>query len=176
MPLLAIVGLVLVGLVVIFLAVVALQPSAFRVERSAEIKASPGEIVLLLQDFHAWQKWSPWEHLDPNMKRTFSGPAAGPGAVYAWAGNKKAGEGRMTILQSTPEVVALNLEFIKPWQATNRVEFRLVPAGDSTRVTWSMTGTKNFVFKAFGLVMSMDKLVGGDFERGLKKLGEVAKK
>src|SRR5262249_17084650 len=117
---------------------------------------------------------SPWEKLDPQLKRTFDGAAAGTGAIYSWLGNKKVGEGRMTIMESRPsDLIRIKLEFLKPFKATNTAEFTFQPQGEQTLVTWSMFGTKNFIIKAFGLLMNMDKLVGGDFERGLTNMKSV---
>ena len=153
---------------------VAVQPSAFSVTRSAEFTAPPAAVFPLVNDFHNWSSWSPWEKLDPELKRTYSGTQAGTGAQYAWLGNKQVGEGRMTITESRPgDLVVIKLEFIKPFTVTNTTEFTFKPDGNQTVVTWTMSGTKNFFFKAFGLFMSMDKMVGGDFERGLANMKAV---
>jgi hypothetical protein len=151
------------------------RPDSFHVERSATI-AAPSEVVFArLDNFHAWADWSPWEKLDPKMQRTYSGPDSGPGAMYAWTGNDKVGEGKMTIVEATPtSKVTTKLEFIKPFQATNTATFVLVPEGASTKVTWSMDGKNNFMSKAFSLVMDMDKTVGADFEKGLANLNTIA--
>lgn len=163
------------ALLLILVAVVALQPSAFRIERSASIAAPPSAPFSLVNDFHEWRAWSPWENVDPNLQRSYEGPKAGDGASYAWKGNGKAGQGRMTITESRPaERIQIRLEFLKPFKATNAVEFAFQPEGSGTRVVWSMTGTKGFIFKAFGLLMSMDKMVGPDFEKGLAAMKAAA--
>jgi uncharacterized protein YndB with AHSA1/START domain len=159
----------------LFLAFVASRPSKFRIERSIAISAPPERAFVHVNDFHKWVGWSPWEKLDPTMKKTFEGAAAGPGSIYSWVGNSKAGEGRMTIERSEPpSLVALKLEFLKPWQATNVTTFSFVPEGGGTKVTWAMDGENKFGMKAFALVMNMDKLVGRDFERGLAALKSLA--
>ncbi len=168
--LVAVAGVVVLALVV-FLVIAAMQPAAFKIERSAVIGASREAVFPLIEDFHQWSRWSPWEKLDPSMQRTYSGAEKGIGAQYAWAGNKKAGEGRMTILEcQAPQTVVIKLEFLKPFAATNHATFLLTPAGEGTKVTWSMTGDRPFMMKAFSLVMNMDKLVGGDFEKGLANM------
>jgi hypothetical protein len=127
-----------------------------------------------VNDFHNWDGWSPWAKLDPTMKQTYEGAPAGTGAIYTWVGNKQVGEGRMTITESRPnEFVRINLEFMRPFKATNTAEFSFKPDGQNTTVTWSMTGSKNFIFKAMGLFMSMDKMVGKDFEKGLAGMKEI---
>src|SRR5438045_2986202 len=132
--------LVLGVIVIAFLIVVALQPADFRVVRTASIPASPAAVFVQVNDLHQWQAWSPWEKLDPAMKRSFEGPAAGVGAAYAWAGNKDVGEGRMSITESRPnELVAMKLEFLKPFAATNTTEFVFKPEGNQTVVSWSMS-------------------------------------
>jgi hypothetical protein len=165
---------ILIGLaavVAILVLVVALQPSAFAVTRSATMNASPVEVFEQVNDFRKWREWSPWERMDPNLQRHYGDPAAGVGGTYGWTGNKQVGEGRMTIVDSKPgELVRIKLEFLKPFQATNTAEFAFGRTGAGTNVTWTMTGEKNFLFKAFGLLMSMDKMVGRDFERGLANL------
>jgi len=156
--------------------VIATRPAHFRVERSALIHAPDAVIFPLIDDFHAWPLWSPWEKLDPGMKKTFSGAPKGRGAEYAWAGNDKAGAGRMTILESKPnELVSVRLEFLKPFAATNQAAFELVPTGAGTQVTWSMEGNNGFIAKAFCMVMDMDALVGKDFEEGLANLDRLAR-
>ncbi len=170
-------GVVGLALVLVFglLLFIASRPALFRLERSAEINAPTAVIFPLINDFHQWGQWSPWEKLDPNMKKTYDGPVAGVGAISAWAGNKKAGEGRMTILESVPgKQVVIKLEFFKPFAATNKTTFTLVPVGAGTRVSWVMEGKNGFVAKAFHVVVNMDKLVGKDFEKGLANLGSVA--
>lgn len=167
-----------IGLLVLFiglLAFIATRPDTFRLERSAEISAPPEVVYGLINDFHHWGEWSPWDKLDPNLKRTFEGPAEGPGAVYSWVGNDDVGEGRMTIEDSAPsERVAIKLEFIKPFAATNQTVFTLVPAAGGTRVTWSMEGKNNFMSKAFSVFVDMDSMVGKDFEKGLASLDTAA--
>jgi len=162
------------AVVVIFLVVVALQPSDFRIERSATIRAPAIAPYTQVNDFHNWRAWSPWEKVDPALKRSYEGPKAGTGAVYAWAGNKDVGEGRMTITDSRPgEVVRIKLEFFKPFAATNTAEFSFKPTGDTTAVTWTMTGQNNFLSKAICLFVNMDNMVGGMFEQGLAQMKSV---
>jgi hypothetical protein len=162
------------AVVVIFLAVVALQPSDFRIERSATMAAPAPAVFAQVNDLRSWQAWSPWEKIDPQLKRTYEGPQAGTGAAYAWAGNKDVGEGRMTITESRPgERILINLEFFKPFAATNTAEFSFKPAGDDTAVTWSMTGKNNFLSKAICLFVNMDRMVGGMFEQGLQQMKSV---
>ena len=164
--------LVLLTVLVVF---VASRPAHFRVERSALVNAPSSVVFPLINDFHNWPKWSPWEKLDPNMKKTFGGAAAGNGAQYAWVGNDKAGEGRMTITDSKPtELVSVKLEFLKPFAATNQATFKLSPAATGTQVQWSMEGENGFMAKAFSVIMNMDSLVGKDFEEGLSNLNKVA--
>jgi hypothetical protein len=171
---------ILVGLAVVIAAVllVALTKSdSFSVQRSATIKASPEKIFALVDDFHEWGAWSPWEKLDPAMKRTFSGPAAGKGAIYAWDGTGKAGAGQMEITESAPSaMVQIKLDFLRPFKSTNMVVFALVPHGDSTTVTWTMSGPSNYMSKVVQVFMSMDKMVGNDFEAGLSNLRVAAEK
>jgi hypothetical protein len=162
------------ALVVLLAIVVALQPSAFRIARTVKIAAPPSAIFPHINDMRAWLPWSPWEKLDPTMKRTYEGAASGVGSVYSWVGNKNVGEGRCTILESHPnELVRMKLQFLKPFKATNGAEFILAPEGNQTAVTWAMTGERNFMFKAMNLVMSMDKMCGGAFEQGLNDLKAV---
>lgn len=167
--------LVLAALIALFLVVVSMQPAEFTITRSTTINAPDSVIFGLVNDFHRWDAWSPWAKLDPDMKVTYGGPAAGAGATYAWTGNSKVGEGRMTILESTPSSkVRINLEFLKPFAATNLTEFTMAPGTGGTAVTWAMSGRNNFMSKAFGLVMNMDKTVGADFEKGLAQMKSAA--
>jgi hypothetical protein len=165
---------VLVGLVVALVAlgvVVATRPAAYRVERSATLRASPDVVFAQVADFRRWEGWSPWAKLDPQMKTTFEGPASGVGARYAWSGNDQVGAGRMTILEArASELVRLRLEFLEPWQSTASTEFTFTPEGGATRVRWVMSGEHDFLGKAFCLFMDMDRMVGADFEQGLAQL------
>jgi uncharacterized protein YndB with AHSA1/START domain len=165
----------LAALVVLLVAVVALQPSEFRITRTATVAATPSAVFAQVNDFHKWEAWSPWAKLDPAARNTFDGAPAGAGAVFAWAGNRKVGEGRMTITESRPnELVRIKLEFMKPFAATNTAEFTFKPDGDRTAVTWSMYGHNNFIGKAVCLVMNMDKTLGGEFDKGLSAMKSVA--
>lgn len=161
--------------VVAFVVVVLVQPSSFRVERSTDV-AAPADIVFgYVEDFHRWTDWSPWDKLDPAQTRTYEGAESGKGAIFAWSGNDKVGEGRMTIVDARPhEKVTVNLEFLKPWKSTNEVTFLLAPAGDGTKVTWRMDGEYDFVGKAMSLFMDMDSMIGKDFEMGLASLEGLA--
>lgn len=151
------------------------RPSEFRISRSGTISAPPAAVFPHVNDLRKWEAWSPWAKLDPNAKSTFEGPAAGVGAVFGWAGNKEVGEGRMTILESRPdELVRIKLEFLKPFKATNTAEFIFKLEDGRTVVTWSMFGTNNFMAKAINLVINCDRMVGGQFERGLANLRAVA--
>jgi hypothetical protein len=151
------------------------KPDAFRVQRMTSIDAAPDTIFPLLDDFQRWPEWSPWEGRDPAMKRTFTGAPAGRGAVYAWRGNRKVGAGRMEIVETSPPLrLAIDLHFLKPFQARNKAEFHLEPAGQATRVTWVMYGRANPVVKTLGLFVNMDRMVGRDFETGLANLKRVS--
>jgi hypothetical protein len=162
---------VLAAIVIVFVILVAMQPADFRITRSATMSALPADVFAQVNDFHNWQAWSPWAKIDPAMKQTYEGPPAGTGAIYSWVGNSKVGEGRMTMMESKPsDLIRIKLEFLKPFKATNTAEFTFQPEGEQTQVTWSMSGQKNFMLKAFGLFMSMDKMVGDDFEKGLAQM------
>jgi hypothetical protein len=158
----------------LLLFVISLQPATFHVERSISMSAPPEAAFAQVNDFHAWGAWSPWEKLDPNMKRSYDGAAAGVGAKYAWVGNKEVGEGRMTIVQSEAAKIAIKLEFLKPFQATNIATFTFTKTPEGTKTTWAMDGNNNFISKAFHLVMDMDKMIGPDFERGLAGMKTAA--
>jgi hypothetical protein len=162
------------AVVVIFLIFVALQPTDFKVERSATLRAPAPAAFAQVNDFQNWQAWSPWEKIDPALKRQYEGPKAGTGAVYAWQGNPEVGEGRMTITESRPgELVRIRLEFFKPMAAVNTTEFRFRPAGEDTAVTWTMTGQNNYLSKMFCLFVDMDRMVGGMFDQGLSQMKTV---
>jgi len=165
---------ILIGLAVViglFIVIVALRPSNFSVTRSAAIAAPPEQVFPHVNELRNWEAWNPWGKLDPNCKMTYDGPPAGVGASYAWAGNNKIGEGRNTITESRPdELVRFRLEFAKPMKATNLAEFTLQPEGDRTVVTWTMSGKHNFIGKAFGLIVNCDKMLGGQFEKGLAQM------
>jgi len=167
-------------LLVVFIIIVALQPSDFRIVRSAQVSAPPEAVFPLVNDFHQWQSWSPWAKLDPAAKNSFEGPAIGVGSVFKWSGNNEVGEGSMTIAESKPsELIRMRLDFVKPMAGTSLTEFTFRPEGNATTVTWSMTGQNNFIARAMCLVMNMDKMVGGQFEKGLasiKTLAEAAPK
>jgi hypothetical protein len=147
---------------------------SFLITRATTVAAAPERIHALLADFHEWQKWSPWEGLDPAMDRTYAGAGSGVGAVYAWKGNSKAGEGRMEILESEPRHVGIDLLFAAPMKAHNRVDFTLTPVADGTRVEWAMTGPQNVVMRIMSKFWSMEKLVGPDLEKGLAQLKQTA--
>lgn len=165
---------ILIGLVVVigvFAAIVVMRPSDFRVERSAMVSAPAPVVFAQVNDLHNWDAWSPWAKLDPAAKQTFDGPQAGTGAAFAWAGNSKVGEGRMTITESRPsELIRFRLDFVRPFAGTNTAEFTFTPRGEQTAVTWSMSGRQNFMAKAFCMFMNMDKMVGGEFEKGLAQM------
>ena len=146
----------------------------YTVQRSAAIDAPAGRIYAELVDFHRWPAWSPWEDLDPAMQRSYAGPAQGAGAVYAWSGNRKAGEGSMKITHVVePHRLDIALLFEKPFRAHNEIRFELAPEGSGTLVTWTMTGRRTFATRVMGLVRSMDSMVGRDFEKGLARLKAV---
>ena len=154
--------------------IVATRPSEFRIERATTIAATAPGVFAQVNDFHKWAAWNPWGKLDPTMKQTYEGAPAGVGAVYTWAGNREVGEGRMTIIESRPdELIRVRLEFVKPLPGTSIAEFTFRPQGNQTAVTWSMTGTNNFMAKAIHLVMNMDRMIGGQFDRGLADMKSV---
>ena len=171
------IGIAVVVAIAAVLALAATRPDTFRVERSTTIKAPPEKVYALIDDFHQWQQWSPWERLDPAMKRQHGGAAKGKGALYGWEGTKEVGKGQMEITEATaPSRVVIKLDFLAPFEAHNTAEFVLVPQGDATTVTWAMFGPNLFIGKVMSLFASMDSLVGKDFERGLANLKAVAEK
>ena len=166
----------IVVLLIVLAVVIQLQPATFSVTRAAAIGAPPEKVFELVNDFHNWQRWSPWAALDPAAKYTYSGPASGNGAVCAWTGNDSVGEGRMTILASEPFThIAIELEFFKPFPSTARNDFHFSAGNNGTEVTWTMSGDNNFLAKAVCLFMGgMDKMIGPDFERGLALMNSAA--
>lgn len=168
---------VLAALLVAFLVVVATRAPDFRYERSISIAAPPAAIFEHVDDLERWQAWSPWEKLDPAMQRTYSETTRGVGATYTWEGNSDVGKGAMTIVESSAdERIAMQLEFMEPMAASNQVVFTFVPSGDATTVTWVMSGSNNFVAKAFDLLFDIESMVGKDFEKGLASLKELVEK
>jgi hypothetical protein len=168
--------LVIVAVVVVaFLLFAASRPNGFRVERTGRIKAPAEKIFPLIDDFHAWVSWSPYEKIDPALQRSYSGAGRGKGAVYEWQGNNKVGKGRMEITQSSPSrKIVIALHFMKPFEARNTAEFTMAPEGDATAVTWAMHGSSPFMAKVMCIFMSMDNMVGKQFEEGLANLKAVA--
>jgi uncharacterized protein YndB with AHSA1/START domain len=172
---LRIIGIIAIAAVATVLVAAAFQPDRFEVERSATINAPAERIFPLINDFHRWGRWSPYEKLDPAMRRSYAGADSGVGAVYQWEGNAKAGQGRMEIVEApAPSRVAIRLDFTKPIAAHNLATFTLAPAGDGTKVTWRMDGPTPYVGKIIHLFIDMDRMVGGDFETGLANLKAAA--
>ena len=147
--------------------------AGFSLSRSTRVQADVATVHALVDDFREWPKWSPWEGVDPDLRRDYSGPDHGVGSTYHWSGNKKAGEGEMQIKESTPTSVVVDLEFLKPFKATNVTTFSLVPAGDATEVTWTMIGTRGALMSLMGKLF-FDKAIGRDFEKGLAALKQSA--
>lgn len=172
LPILLTVG---VGVVAALAIRVATRPDTFRVERTTVIHAPPERVYTLIADFHQWSRWSPWEKIDPEMKRSFSGTERDVGAVYEWSGNRKAGQGRMEITEAEPpRRVVIKLDFIKPFESHNLTEFTLTPTDGATKVVWAMHGPNTTSAKVMQSVISMDRMVGGDFERGLANMKSAA--
>ena len=174
-PMLKIILIAIPTIIVVFIIIVAMQPSSYRVMRSLAIAAPPDALFPHMNDLKKWEAWNPWGKADPNMKLTYGGPASGIGANYSWAGNNEVGEGRATITESRPsESVKYKMEFFKPMSATSEMDFTFKPQGNQTEVTVTVTGEKNLMAKAFCLFISMDKMIGGKFERALAELKTIA--
>src|SRR5512134_3178043 len=155
----------------------ATRPDTFRVQREANIQAPPEKVFAFINDFNRWGAWSPWEKKDPAMKRTFGAATSGKGATYAWEGNKDVGRGRMEIAESVPPSrIAIKLDFVKPFEAHNTVDFTLAPRGETTSVTWAMQGHTPYFAKIIHVFIDMDSMVGKDFEAGLASLKAAAEK
>ena len=169
-----------IGGIILFAALLGLaatKPGTFRVQRTKRIQAPPETVFALINDFRSWAVWSPYEKLDPTMTRTHSGSPNGKGAVYRWAGKGKAGEGRMEITDiSPPSRVTIKLDFLKPFEGHNIAEFTLESDGDGTNVTWALHGPQSYFVKVMTIFVSMDRLIGGDFETGLSNMKAVAER
>lgn len=151
------------------------KPDTFSVQREVTVKAAPDKVAALVTDFQKWQLWSPWEKLDPDMQRTYGGAASGLGAKYVWHGDDKVGAGRMEIIEAAaPERTVIRLDFLKPFESHNTTVFTLTPQGDGTKVNWTMTGPSPYVSKVMNVFVSMDTMIGKDFDKGLANLKEVA--
>ena len=172
-----IIGLIVALVIAGVLILAATRPDTFRVQRATTIQAPPQKVFEFIDDFNRWSVWSPWEKKDPAMKRTFGAATSGKGATYAWQGNKDVGQGSMEIAASAPPSrVAIKLDFVKPFEAHNMVEFTLEPKGEATAVTWSMQGHTPYFAKIIHLFFDMDSMVGKDFEAGLASLKSAAEK
>lgn len=156
---------------------VATRPGTFSVTRSALIAAPPAAVFPHVDTLRNWEAWSPWAKLDPSAKSSYSGPASGRDASFAWDGNRNVGSGRMTIVDSRPgESVVFRLDFEKPMKGTNEAVFTFVPESNGTRVTWTMSGRNNFMAKAVNVVIDCNKMVGGMFDQGLADLAVIAER
>ena len=172
---LAVIAVILAVVVAGILIYAATKPDSFTVKRTASIKAPPERIFALVNDLHGWGAWSPYEKKDPDMKRTFGGAALGKGAIYQWDGNKNVGSGSMEIIESAPpSKIVIKLDFLKPFEGHNTAEFTMEPRAGATKVTWAMYGPQKFFFKLMSMFVSIDKLVGKDFERGLANIKAIA--
>ena len=173
----AVIAVVLAIAIAIVLFLASTKPDTFSVQRAAAMKAPPETIFALINDFHQWGKWSPWEHKDPAMQRTFSGAQSGKGSVYAWDGNKNVGSGRMEILEaSAPSKIVIKLDFFKPFEGHNTAEFTMLPQGDGTNLTWAMHGPPPFMSKVMQVFINMDNMIGKDFAIGLANLKRLTEK
>jgi len=177
----AIIAVVLAIAIAVVLILAATKPDTFSVRRAATVKAPPEKIFSLINDFHQWGTWSPWENKDPAMKRSYSGAQSGKGAIYAWDGNKNVGSGRMEILDaSQPSKIVIKLDFFKPFEAHNTAEFTMLPQGDAsnaaTDINWQMHGPAPFMSKVMQVFMNVDRMVGKDFEIGLANLKRLTEK
>lgn len=163
-------------LLFVFEVMVARRPPEFKVERSTQIQAPAEKVFALVNGFKEWEEWSPWAKIDPNMSQTYEGPASGVGCRHTWSGNSKAGAGSQTIVESDPgKRIKIKLEFEKPFKASNDVEFLFHSERDGTRVQWIMTGVNtNFIWRRMSMFISMDAMVGKDFEKGLAQLKTLA--
>ena len=171
------IAIFLVLLIVGILGFAATKPDTFRVQRSTSIKAPPDKVFALVNNFHSWDGWSPWEKMDLTMKKTYGGPDSGPGATYEWDGNDKVGKGKMEISKvAEPKEINLKLHFMKPFECQNRVDFTFENKGEATDVTWAMHGPSPYFSKLIQVFMSMDSMVGKDFEAGLANLKAIAEK
>jgi hypothetical protein len=167
----AIIAIVLAVAIVILLVYASTRPDTFRVQRTASINAPADRIFPLINEFDNWTAWSPYEHRDPNLKRTRSGPQSGKGAIYEWDGNKNVGQGRMEVLDSAPpSKVLIKLDFFRPFRATNTAEFTLQPRGGATDVTWAMYGPVPYFAKIMHMFCNVDRMCGRDFEAGLASM------
>ncbi|MBZ5659575.1 MAG: SRPBCC family protein [Acidobacteriia bacterium] len=170
-------AIVVVILIAGVLGLAASKPDTFQVERATSIQAPPEKIFPFINDFHGWTSWSPWEKIDPAMKRTYGGAEKGKGAVYEWEGNNKVGKGRMEITEANPPgKVTIKLDFIKPFEGHNIAEFTMQPKGNATDVTWAMHGPNRFISKVFHVFMNMDNMIGKQFAQGLANLKGIAEK
>jgi uncharacterized protein YndB with AHSA1/START domain len=171
------IAIAVAAIVAAFLIYAATQPDTFRVQRTTTIKAPPEKVFALIEDFDQWRAWSPWEKLDPAMKRTMSGAEKGKGAVYAWDGDKNVGAGRMEIVEAAPSSrIAIQLDFLRPFASRNTAVFTLEPKGDATSVTWTMQGPSSYITKLIGIFVSMDSMIGKDFDAGLASMKSIAEK
>jgi hypothetical protein len=173
----AIVAVVLAIAIAVVLILAATKPDRFSVQRATTVKALPETIFPLISDFHRWGSWSPYEHKDPAMKRSYTGAESGKGAVYAWDGNKNVGSGRMEILDaSAPSKIVIKLDFFTPFEGHNTAEFTMLPQGDATSLTWLMHGPAPFMSKLMQVFMNIDNMIGKDFEVGLANLKKLTEK
>jgi hypothetical protein len=169
------IAIAIAALIVVVLVLAALKPDTFRLERSTMVQAGPERIFPSINDFHNWTAWSPFEKVDPDVKKTYSGPSSGKGAIYEWNGNSKVGQGRMEILDSVaPNKVTIKLDFLKPFEAHNVAEFTMTPKGSATEVKWAMVGPSPFMMKVMYVFVNMDKMLGKDFDSGLAAIKAIA--
>jgi hypothetical protein len=177
LEIIALIAVILAIAIAVVLVLAATKPDRFSIQREITVRAPAEKIFPLINDFHQWVAWSPYEHRDPALKRTYSGAESGTGAIYAWEGNNNVGSGRMEILETAvPSKIVIQLDFFKPFEGHNTAEFTMLPQGDATHVTWLMHGPAPFMNKLMQVFMNLDKMIGKDFEAGLINLKTVTEK
>ena len=172
------VALILGGIVVSCLAllfgIAAFQSPDYVISREITIQAPAAKIFPYLNSQRLAQAWGPWMDVDPTAKMVLSGPEEGVGARTSWSGAKQLGTGSALITESVPgQRVHIRLEYTEPMEMIQESDYIIRSSGDQSVVIWRVTGKNGLISRAMGLLVDVDKMVGGMFELGLSKLKKV---
>jgi len=165
------VGALLLG----FATYVYFLPAEKTISREIVIQAPPESLFPMINHSKKMNDWMPWLESDPGVKMVFSGPDEGVGSKSEWDSPGKMGTGSAVVMESNlNQSVKTQLTYTKPIAMSQVAEVTLTPTQGGTKVTWSVECHNSFFFRLMGVLLNVDKMVGGEFEKGLNKLKLIA--
>jgi hypothetical protein len=171
------IAIVLASILIFWLVLAAFISGDCNYEKSISINAPVEKVWQNTNTLKAMDQWSPWNDLDPKMKKDWTGTTGQPGEKVCWE-SKEAGNGCQEVKKAdaSKKRIDTEIKFLTPYESEANAYVTVVPEGNGSKATWGFTSKIPYPFTVMKMFMNMEDAIGKDYQKGLSRLKEMSEK